>query len=108
MNCSGTGICKLNGNNSVRRALLKKNCHTTIAQIAAGPNGKLSLFFFRELLCVKLYRRHFHKGVLSMHEPCPLPEELSNSLDIKATQLLPGDYEVLECDGYFRIDLDLA
>lgn len=108
MNCNGTGICKIIGTNSVRRSLLAKSCHKTLAQIAAAPSGKLSLFFFRELLCVKLYRQHFHKGVLRMNEPCRLPAQLSRGLDVKAKQLLPGDYAVIACDGYFRVDVDLG
>lgn len=108
MNCNGTGICKINGTNSVRRALPSKNCSTTVAQIAVMPNGKISLYFFRELLCIHLYRRHFHKGLLRMNEPCRIPAHLSKGLGIKAKQLLPGEYDVLECDGYFRVDVDMA
>lgn len=106
--CHGTGICKITGTNSVHRLRLKKDCQLTFGQIAAAPNGKISLFFFREFLCIHLYRQHFRKGVLVMKEPCALPKEISQGLGVKAGSLLSGDYKVLECEGYFRVDVDCA
>ncbi len=106
MDCNGTGICKITGTNSSRPVQLKKNCQLTFGQIAAAPNGKVSLFFFREYLCIHLYRQHFRRGVLKMKEACPIPSEISNGLNVKGKNLLPGNYAVVECDGYFRVDLD--
>ena len=108
MDCNGTGICKITGTNTFLRVSSKKSCQLTFGQIAAAPNGKISLYFFRELLCIKLYRQHFRKGVLKMEEACPLPLEIAQGLNICGTALLPGHYTVVECDGYFRVDLDCA
>ncbi|MFN0033507.1 MAG: hypothetical protein ACKVUS_00485 [Saprospiraceae bacterium] len=108
MDCNGTGICKITGTHAVRHLHLKKDCRLTFGQIAAAPEGKISLFFFREFLCTRLYRQHFRKGVLVLKEPCALPKEIYKALDIKGKTLLSGDYAVVECDGYFRVDVDCA
>ncbi len=108
MDCNGTGICKITGTNSIRPLFLKKDCLLTKGQICAAPDGKISLFFFREFLCIHLYRQHFRKGVLTMKEACPLPKEISKSLNLKGKRLMPGNYAVVEMDGYFRVDLTCA
>lgn len=108
MNCNGTGICRITGTNSIQPLSLKKDCRITLGQIAASPNGKVSLFFFREFLCVQLYRHHFHKGVLTMKEDCPLPKELANALNIKGKKLQSGNYAIVECQGYYRVDITCA
>ena len=108
MNCNGTGICKITGTNSVFAMQQKKDCQLTFGQIAAAPNGKVSLFFFREMLCIKLYRQHFRKGMLEMKESCPLPADLSKALKLKGSTLLPGNYAVIETAEYFRVDVDCA
>lgn len=108
MDCNGTGICKITGTNSIRPMHLKKSCQLTFGQIAAAPNGKVSLFFFREFLCIQLYRQHFRKGVLTMKEQCPIPSDISKTLNVKAKNLLPGNYAVVECEGYYRVDIDCA
>ena len=108
MNCNGTGICKITGTNSVKPLQMKKDCRLTFGQIAAGPKGKISLFFFREFLCIHLYRQHFRKGVLVMKEDCPLPSEFTHGLNIKGKNLLAGQYAIVECDGYFRVDVHCA
>lgn len=108
MNCNGTGICKITGTNSISPIFLKKDCRRTFGQISAAPNGKVSLFFFREFLCIHLYRQHFRKGVLVMKEVCPLPSEVCKGLNLNGKNLLAGNYEVVECEGYFRVDVDCA
>lgn len=108
MDCNGTGICKITGTNSIRPINLKKDCKLTFGQIASGPNGRVSLFFFREFLCTQLYRQHFYKGVFEIKENCPMPQEISKGLNIKGQNLLPGNYAVVECDGYFRVDVDFS
>jgi hypothetical protein len=108
MNCNGTGICKITGTNSVLSMHLKKDCQLTFGQIAAAPNGKVSLFFFREYLCINLYKKHFRKGILEMKEQCPLPADLSKALNIQGNMLLPGLYTVVETEDYFRVDVDCA
>jgi hypothetical protein len=108
MDCNGTGICKITGTNSVRHLHLKKDCRLTLGQIAALPNGGVSLFFFREFLCIQLYRQHFHKGVLEMKEPCRIPSDIAKALALNAKKLLPGKYAVNDCGGFFRVDFDCA
>lgn len=107
MDCNGTGICKITGTHANRPIHLKKSCQLTFGLIAAAPKGKVSLFFFREFLCVPLYRQHFRKGVLEMKESCPLPSEISKGLNVKGKTLQPGSYVVTEKDGYFRVDVDV-
>lgn len=106
MDCNGTGICKITGTHANRPIHLKKNCQLTMGLIAAAPEGKVSLFFFREYLCIHLYRQHFRKGILEMKESCPLPKEISKGLNVNGRTLLPGSYTVVEVDGYFRVDVD--
>ncbi len=108
MDCNGTGICRITGTNSFRTLPKKKACQLTFGQIAAAPDSKISLFFFREFLCIQLYRQHFRKGVLAMKEACPIPSEIAKGLNLFGKNLLPGNYAITECDGYFRVDLDCA
>ncbi len=108
MDCSGTGICKITGTNAFLPLQQKKACQLTFAQVAAVPGGRISLYFFREFLCIHLYRQHFRKGVLVMKEACPIPSKISMGLNIAGKKLLPGNYSVVECDGYFRVDLNVA
>jgi len=108
MECNGTGICKITGTNTLQRISSKKSCQLTFGQIAVATNGKISLFFFREFLCIQLYRLHFRKGILAMKEACPLPAEIAKGLNINGEALLPGNYSVVECDGYYRVDVDCA
>lgn len=108
MDCNGTGICRITSVHVSRSLQRKKSCQLTYGQIAASPNGKVSIYFFREFLCIKLFRQHFRKGILSMKEACPIPSKIHKRLDISGKKLLPGDYAVIEGDGFFRVDLDYA
>lgn len=103
--CRGTGICKLSSD--VNAALnLKNDCHHSVAFAGrAGQGEEIVLVFFRELLCSDLYSRQFRKGVLEMPEPCPLPGDLVETLELKGNTLLPGRYDILEQDGCFRISI---
>jgi hypothetical protein len=106
MNCNGTGICRITGTTSFQPFLLNKDCRTTLGHVSKTACGKLSLFFFRELLCIHLFRQHFHKGVLVMDEACPIPEEISIELNFDKKQMQPGKYTIHTCDGYFRVEVD--
>ena len=108
MDCNGTGICRITSVHVLNSLQLKKSCQLTFGQIAAAPNGKVSIYFFREFLCIKLFKAHFRKGVLTMKEACPIPSKIYKGLNIHGKKLLPGDYTVIEGDGYFRVDLDYA
>ena len=106
MNCSGTGICRITGVNSIQPFLLKKDCSATFGHASKTASDKLSLVFFRELLCIQLFRQHFHKGVLVLEEACPIPEELSSELNLDKKQVQPGKYTIHTCDGYYRVEVD--
>ena len=108
LDCGGTGICRITGTNSIKGYYQHKNCSRTLGQIAAAGNGTISLFFFREFLCIRLYRKHFYKGVFSVTEACPIPPDVSATLGIEASAIVPGQYVVREMDGYFRVDLLFA
>jgi hypothetical protein len=84
----------------------KKNCQVTFGQIAVAPNGKISLYFFREFLSNQLYRQHFPNGVFTMKEACPIPLDVAKKLNIKEKKLLPGDYSVIECGDHFRVEIN--
>lgn len=103
--CRGTGICKLTSD--VFQPLnLNKECRRTAAFAGRTDGGqKVSLVFFRELLCVNLFRHHFWKGVLEMTESCPLPADLVADLGLKGAVLLAGKYPIQEREGCFRVDI---
>lgn len=108
MDCNGTGICRISTYRPSGPMQMKKDCRHTSGMISAAPNGKISIYFFRELLCINLYRKHFYKGVLEMTEPCSIPASIANSLNISGKKLLPGNYAVQQCEGYYRVDLNFA
>lgn len=103
--CRGTGICKLTSDLDAPPQL-KNDCRNTVAFAGrAGEGRRVMLAFFRELLCAQLYSRHFRKGVLELTEPCPLPENLVNTLKLKGNALLPGKYAIREQEGCFQVEL---
>lgn len=107
--CRGTGICKISGTNSISILEPKKDCRTTKAVLVECPDNQgITLIFFRSLLCSQLYRHHFWKGVLTLHESCPLPTELSSQLENAYKLLLPASYSVVEESGFFKVDIDCA
>ena len=92
--CRGTGICKLTSDLDQPPGR-NKECRQTVA-FAAKPAeaGKISLLFFRELLCVDLFRRQFRNGIFDMPEPCALPFPLAEQLGLAGKKLLPGNYTI--------------
>lgn len=106
MNCNGTGICRISSMHSVRTEDGYGRCQRTMARITAGEKGKMTLYFFREHLCVQLFRKHFSKGMLEMEEPCEIPADLLDELQIQAKTILPGKYAIVEHNGIFRLELD--
>jgi hypothetical protein len=105
--CRGTGICKITGTNSFATMVQKKACQETSAIAVERTDGQgISLIFFRPLLCSQLYRRHFWKGILKMDEACPLPSQISDNMEQPFSQISAGRYQVVEENGYFRVDVD--
>lgn len=107
--CRGTGICKITGTNGLTVLDQKKECRRTQAILVERPDHSgVSLIFFRSKLCVQLYRRHFWKGILKMDESCAIPAEMQANLRQPFQQILPGQYPVIEENGYFRVDLNCS
>ncbi|HAD12784.1 MAG TPA: hypothetical protein DCF33_10140 [Saprospirales bacterium] len=106
MNCNGTGICRISSLHSVRPEANISSCQKTVAQIVPGDYGNITLFFHRSMLCINLFRKHFYKGMLEMHEPCVIPADLLERLNIQTRVILPGKYAITEHDGMFRLVLD--
>jgi hypothetical protein len=106
MNCNGTGICRISSMLSVRTDDGYGRCQRTLARIVPGEKGKITLFFFRAHLCIQLFRKHFYKGMLEMTEPCEIPSELLEKLQIQTKTIQPGKYAILEKDGVYRLELD--
>lgn len=106
MNCNGTGICRISSMHTVRQEVDAGSCQRTVAQIVPGDHGKITLYFFRSLLCIKLFRQHFYKGLLEMTEPCVIPADLLDKLQIQTKTIQPGKYAIVEHNGIFRLELD--
>lgn len=107
--CRGTGICKITGTNALSPVYRKQTCRATSAIAVRREEGRgISLIFFRSQLCIHLYRRHFWKGILKLDEPCALPPELRDSLQLDFQYVMPGRYSVCESEGCFRVDVDCA
>lgn len=105
-NCLGTGVCKI----SARTALpsltpASRNCESAPAILfpLEGGNG-VSLVIAREMMCIKLLRSQFRGGVLTLHEPCRLPNDIVTALSLKIKELKPGKYALKEADGFFSIN----
>jgi hypothetical protein len=58
------------------------------------------------MLCINLFRKHFYKGLLEMQDPCDIPAELLQKLNIQTRVIQPGKYAITEQDGVFRLELD--
>jgi hypothetical protein len=106
MNCNGTGICRISSMHSVHTDDGYGRCQRTQARITTGEKGKITLYFFRAHLCIQLFRKHFYKGMLEMTEPCEIPSDLLDKLQIQAKTILPGKYAIVEQNGVFKLELD--
>lgn len=103
--CRGTGICKLSSDLDLPPNL-KKNCRHTVAFAGRGAGeNTVTLLFFRELLCVDLFRRQFRNGLFDMPEPCVLPRKLADSLGMDCERLLRGQYPVEVRGNCYRVDI---
>jgi hypothetical protein len=105
-NCQGTGICKIvaAANPDQSDVQVETGCRHTPALFALdASNGHLVMLLFPEFLCTKIQREHLRHGVLDMHEPCPIPENMRAFFGIQQEQL-PADRYFLEPKmGYFQI-----
>ena len=103
--CRGTGICKISSD-LLQSVTLNQDCRHTAAFVSQKDDGRqLAIVFFRELLCIHLFRHHFRKGMLEMAEPCPLPAELIADLGLQGAVLMPGKYRIHEYEGCFRVNI---
>jgi hypothetical protein len=105
-NCLGTGVCKI----SALATLPGLSSHNRTCESVPGilfpleGGAGVSLVIAREMLCVKLLRSQFRHGVLTLHEPCQLPQDIINALSLRITVLRPGQYPLLEANGFFSIN----
>jgi len=103
--CRGTGICKLSSDLYLPPNL-EKNCRHTVAFAGRSAGGNtVTLLFFRELLCVDLFRRQFRNGIFDMPEPCILPRKLADFLGLDCERLLRGQYPVEVRGNCYRVDI---
>lgn len=103
--CRGTGICKLTSDLDMPPAM-KKECRHTVAFAGRSEDGlKVSFLFFRELLCVDLFRRQFRNGIFDMPEACLLPDSIAEKLEMNGRKLLPGQYAVQMTGNCFKVDI---
>ncbi len=106
MNCNGTGICRISSMHSVKADQDTSACQKTVAQLMPGGTGKITMYFFRSRLCINLFRKHFYKGVLEIQDPCIIPDDLMQSLNIQTRTIQPGKYAIAEQNGVFKLELD--
>lgn len=103
--CRGTGICKLSSDLDAPPNM-KNECRHTVAFAGRGADeNTVTMLFFRELLCIDLFRRQFRRGIFDMPESCNLPRKLADSLGLKAASLLPGQYRIEVRGSCFRVDI---
>lgn len=101
--CAGTGICKIVVNRADTQQI-KRDCKSTGAIFArSGETGEFSMLLFPELLCARLFSRHLRQGILELHEPCRLPNDMVASLRLPFRQLSPGSYALELRQGYYQI-----
>ncbi|MCB0529654.1 MAG: hypothetical protein H6565_13145 [Lewinellaceae bacterium] len=105
--CRGTGICKLSSDLFLQQPPAK-NCRHTVAFVSGCDidPSRVRLLFFREFLCIDLFRRQFRNGIFAMPESCPIPEALAKDLGMNISTLLPGNYSVQEAENCFIVDID--
>ncbi len=104
--CRGTGICKLSSDLDTPPGM-KKACRHTVAFAGRGiDENTVTLLFFRELLCIDLFRRQFRNGIFEMPESCILPRKLADSLGLTGSNLLPGQYRIKVQGSCFRVDVN--
>lgn len=103
--CAGTGICKIVVNRQAAAAPPRgKDCKSTSALFAYnGDSREFSLFLFRDLLCVELYRRHLRRGALELREPCRLPADLLAYFKLPRRLLRPGIYPIETRPGCYQV-----
>jgi hypothetical protein len=104
--CLGTGVCKISARTSLPSPYSKsRNCQSAPGILIPIEGGiGVSLVIAREMMCIKLMRTQFRNGVLTLHEPCRLPNDVISALSLKIKIIKPGTYQLEEVDGFFRIN----
>ncbi len=100
--CSGTGICKIADGGGLGAVMLKKTCRLAPALFTADGNT-LTMTFSREFLCPHLLKHHFRHGFLKVEDTCLMPEHIATQLGLSHNAILPGQYQVAELNGGYRI-----
>lgn len=104
--CHGTGVCKISALATLPSLHQKpRDCQSTLGILAPLEGGAgVSLLIAREMMCIKLLRTQFRSNVLTLHEPCKLPDDIVLALSLKIKELSPGSYPLEEVFGFFRIN----
>ena len=61
------------------------------------------MVFARELICVHIWKNHLRHGVLVLTEPCKISLDISSAINLKFHTIQPGQYQVEELEGRYRI-----
>ena len=103
--CMGTGICRISALKEMPLQYKKeRTCESAPAILYPLEGGSgVSMIFPREMMCIKLLRSQFRGNMLTLNEPCTLPKDVVRALSLTYKELKPGNYPVLEADGFFRI-----
>ncbi len=105
--CRGTGVCRITARstNSPSAADRKKSCKNTTGLLFPIEGGAgFSMVLTRAMLCATLYKTHLRQGTLTLKETFVLPEDLIKALGLKIKEIPTGKYEVIEAQGFLRID----
>lgn len=99
MDCRGTGICKIIS--TEERTDIGGACARTPAYIASRRDDSgMLIFFSKDQLSDEVFSRHFPENILSMDEPCPVPEFIRTGLKTDIQRLSAGSYP-LQTDGAY-------
>lgn len=102
--CMGTGVCKISALTPMRTPK-SNNCLSAPGILYPIKGGEgVSLVIAREMMCIKLLRSQFRGGILTLQDACSLPKDIVAALSLEISELKPGEYKVVEVDGFFRIN----
>ncbi len=104
--CMGTGVCKISALSSMPKLHSKpNNCLSAPGILYPIEGGEgVSLVIAREMMCIKLLRSQFRGGILTLEEAYAMPKDIIEGLSLKINELNPGEYNVVEVDGFFSIN----
>ncbi|MCB0525988.1 MAG: hypothetical protein H6576_11065 [Lewinellaceae bacterium] len=104
--CLGTGVCKISALGVMPGIKSgSRDCARAPGILAPIDGGAgVSMVFAREMMCTKLLRNQFRKGVLTLESSYRLPATIISALALRIRTLKKGEYRVEEVDGFIRIN----